>query len=88
MTDTGKNQYFTMRWIIFYVFLVLYVTLVIFTILAVFFNTFELPPEQEQVLFYAFITEIGAAIVALFYSLFEIHRKKPANGGTGKERLT
>lgn len=85
MTEKGKNQYFTMRWIIFYVFLVLYVTLVVFTILAVFFNVFELPEGQEEVLFYAFITEIGAAIVALFYSLFEINRKKPAAPEISKE---
>jgi uncharacterized membrane protein YccC len=85
MTEKGKSQYFTMRWIIFYVFLILYVTLVVFTILAVFFNVFVLPEEQEQVLFYAFITEIGAAIVALFYSLFEINRKKPTTQDIRKE---
>jgi uncharacterized membrane protein YqhA len=76
MAEKGINQYFTMRWIIFYVFMVLYVTLMVFTILAVFFNTFELPEEQEEVLFYAFITEIGVAVIALFYSLFEINRKR------------
>jgi hypothetical protein len=85
MTETGKNQYFTMRWIVFYVFMVLYVALMVFTILAVFFNIFELPEEQEKVLFYAFIIEIGVAVVALFYSLFEINRKRPAAKAVSKE---
>jgi hypothetical protein len=78
MAEKGINQYFTMRWIIFYVFMVMYVILMIFTILAVFFNTFELPEEQEEVLFYAFIIEIGVAVIALFYSLFEINRNRTA----------
>ena len=72
------NQITSMRWILFFIFVFLFTVIVIFTIMSVFFGFFYLPENQKELLFKAFIIEIGAAVISLFYSVFEI-RRKPTN---------
>lgn len=78
MPADNEYQKGQMRWILFYVFLGLFVVIVAWTVLAVFMNVGNISAAHRDTLFNAFIVEIGAAVIALFYSIFEL---KPARSG-------
>lgn len=67
-----------MRWILFAVFLIVFVAVVTGTLGALFFGFGHLTEYERDVLFTSFIVEIGAAVVALFYSIFGLRRSKKA----------
>jgi hypothetical protein len=69
-----QNQQSKMKWILFYVFVSLFVIIVILTIASVFFNMGKLSDDMRKTLSTAFILEIGGAVVALFYSMFNLRR--------------
>ena len=69
-----KKQQNLMRWILFWVFLSLFIAVVIGTLGALFFGFGHLTDSERDVLFKVFIVEIGAAIIALFYSIFGLKR--------------
>lgn len=59
--------------ILFYAILVLFILVTSLTIFAVFTNAFsDISSEHKDILFNAFIVEIGAAIFSLFYSTFKV----------------
>jgi len=71
-----KDQLFRMRWVLFWVFVVLFCVIVFTTLSVVFFNI-GVPTETErETLFYTFIVEIGVAVVTLFYSMFKLKVSK------------
>ncbi len=65
-----------MRWVLFYVLIVLYVVVTTLTILSLFFGLGDLEVSFKKPLFITFIIEIGITITALFYSLFGL-KKSP-----------
>jgi hypothetical protein len=67
-----------MRWILFIVFLVLFVVATVCTLSAVFFHIGSPTPNERTLLLNAFVIEIGAAVIALFYGLFGLSRGKKA----------
>jgi len=70
-----KSQEDRMKWVMFYVFLGLFVLAVLGTLGMVFLG-FGTPTEEERsLLVKALIGEIAAAVVALFYSLFNLKGK-------------
>ena len=74
--ESGKSQEDRMKWVMFYVFLGLFVLAVLGTLGMVFLG-FGTPTEEERsLLVKALIGEIAAAVVALFYSLFNLKGKK------------
>ena len=81
MTLTAEQESL-MRWILFWVFLVIFVAVVAGTLGALFFNFGYLEDVERNTLFTAFIVEVGAAIIALFYSIFRLRRT-----GTAASRL-
>lgn len=72
------KQEAVMTWILFAVFLAIFVAVVIGTLAALFFGFGELTDNERNVLFKAFIVEVGAAIFALFYSIFGLKRRQRA----------
>ena len=74
-----------MRWILFGIFVVLFVIIVLGTLGAVFLGFGDLSDTERSTLFKAFLVEIGAAVLALFYSLFGLKRKGETEG---RVRLT
>jgi len=70
----NKNQTATMKWTLFWVFVVLFVAIVILTLGSVFFGMGNPTENERSLLFKAFIVEIGLAVVALFYALFNLKR--------------
>jgi hypothetical protein len=68
--DTSTTE----RSVLFYVFVVLFVVIVAATLLTIFFGFGHLTPVERNVLFSAFVVEIGAAVVALFYVVFGLRR--------------
>lgn len=67
-----------MRWILFWVFVLLFVIVVLGTLGAMFFGFGHLTDSERSTLFKFFIVEIAAAIVALFYSIFGLKNKSKA----------
>lgn len=72
MSLASKEQ---MRWILFWVFVSIFAIVSLLTILAVFFGLGAPSEEERKTLLYAFIVESGAAVIALFYSLFSLKGK-------------
>jgi hypothetical protein len=78
-----------MRWALFWVFVALFAITTIGTLLAVFFGIGSPSPQERSILVNVFVVEIGAAVAALFYSLFRLkgHRdeaeKEPAENHVG-----
>ena len=68
----NKNQTTTMKWILFWVFVVLFAIIVILTLGSVFFGMGNPSENERSLLFKIFIGEIGLAVVALFYALFNL----------------
>jgi hypothetical protein len=66
------DQTTTMKVVLFWVFTGLFVIIVFLTLLSVFFGIGSPTPAERDVLFKAFIVEIGIAVVALFYALFNL----------------
>ncbi len=65
-----RNQKDQMKWVLFWVFLVLFVLMVLGTLAMVFFD-FGSPTESERSLMVkGLIGEVSACIIALFYSIF------------------
>lgn len=75
----------TMRWVLFWVFIILFVIIVVLTLLSVFFNVGNPTESQKDLLFKVFIIEIGLAVVALFYAMFNL--KQAAASKSRKVRL-
>lgn len=69
-----SKQYHWMRWILFWIFVVLFLVIVVCTVLAVFFGIGSPSEAEKSLLFKGFLGEIGAAVVALFYAIFGIRR--------------
>ncbi|MDO8343819.1 MAG: hypothetical protein Q7T48_11495 [Cellvibrio sp.] len=70
-----KSQLDQMKWILFWVFLILFVLMVLGTLAMVFFG-FGAPTESERSLMVkGLILEVGASILALFYSIFGLNKK-------------
>ena len=80
-----KDQESLMRWVLFWVFVGLFVVIVIGTLLAVFLGVGKLLASERDTLFRVFLLEVGAAVVALFYSIFGIKQKH--TGEPSKVRL-
>jgi len=74
METTQKKQ---MQWYMFITFLSLFIIVSALTILALFFGFGQLQEKYQDKLMWAFVLEIGAAVVALFYSIFDL--KKPTS---------
>jgi hypothetical protein len=70
-----QDQEEKMKWIMFYVFLGLFVLAVLGTLGMVFFGFGTPTPDERSLMVKAFIGEIAAAVVALFYSLFKLKPK-------------
>ena len=64
-----------MRWILFLVFVALFVVIVLGTLAAVFLDFGNLKEQHRNILFNVFLVEVGAAVIALFYSIFGLKRK-------------
>lgn len=77
MVDQTLLSRIRMRWIVFWVFLVLYIAIVAATIYTIFVGSTP-TAEERSVLFKVFIVEIGAAIAALFYNVFSLRNEKTA----------
>jgi len=75
-----------MRWILFWIFVVLFVLVVLGTLGAVFLGFGQLQGRERDTLFNVFLIEIGVAVVALFYSIFGL-KKKAASKSTEQEDL-
>ena len=75
-----------MRWILFWVFVSLFIVVVVVTLMAAFLGLGSLRSDQVDLLVKAFILEIGAAVVALFYSIFGLRQNK--GGEQSRVRLT
>lgn len=63
-----------MRLVMFWVFISLFVIVVLATLSLIFFGLGSPTPEERSLLFKVFIGEVGAAVVALFYSLFGLRK--------------
>ncbi|MBB5031481.1 hypothetical protein [Prosthecobacter vanneervenii] len=75
--DQTLLAHIRMRWILFWVFVLLYIVLVAATIHSVFITSTPTPEERSQ-LFKVFILEIGLGIAALFYNIFSLKNEKSA----------
>lgn len=64
-----------MRLVMFWVFISLFVIVVLATLLLIFFGVGSPTAEERALLFKIFIVEVGAAVVALFYSLFGLRQE-------------
>lgn len=80
-----NDKTMTMKWILFWVFIVLFVIIVVLTLLSVFFGVGNPSENERNLLFKVFIIEIGVAVVALFYALFNL--KQTAASKSRKVRL-
>lgn len=74
-----------MRWILFWVVLVIFIALVVLTTVSLFTTFLPLDKEFKPVMVTTFVVEVGIAIFGLFYSLFGI--KKSGGDGNVKIRL-
>ena len=72
----ADHQRDVMRWILFWVFTALFVVIVTGTLLAVFLGWGKLQGDERAYLFKVFLLEIGAAVVALFYSIFGLKQSR------------
>lgn len=79
------DQMTTMKFVLFWVFTGLFTVIVVLTLLSVFFGVGNPTPAERGVLFKAFIVEIGMAVLALFYTLFNL--KQTAASKPSKVRL-
>lgn len=74
MNDASENQTRTMRWILFWLFTGLF-SIIVFATLAVVFYGFGHPTSEERnLLVKVFISEVGASVVALFWSIFKLRQ--------------
>lgn len=75
MPNNVPDQKDRMRWIIFWVFLILFAITTVLTLLSLF--AFIPAPDEDikQNLYYVYIIELAIAISALFYSLFGLKKK-------------
>lgn len=71
-----RKQRWLMGWILFVVFVCLFIIIVIGTLAAVFFDFGNLTEQESDTLFYVFLVEIGVAVVALFYSIFGLKKRR------------
>lgn len=71
----NMNQERQMRWILFIVFVVLFVIIVLSTLIVIFFGGGDLKDNERSTLFNVFLVEIGLAVVALFYTIFNLRRR-------------
>ncbi len=65
-----------MKWVLFWVFVVLFVLIVLGTLGAVFLNWGKVQSNERDILFKMFLVEIGLAVAALFYSIFDLKERK------------
>jgi hypothetical protein len=65
-----------MKWILFYIFIIIFVVTVALTVAKVFFGFGEPSEAERKVLFSVFIGEVGIAVLALFKMLFGL-KKRP-----------
>ncbi len=71
----NDNQLYLMKWILFWVILILFILAVLGTFGIVFFG-FGTPTDSERdLLVKALIGEIAAAVIALFYSMFNLKKQ-------------
>ncbi len=70
-----------MRMVIFWVFIALFVIVVCATLGLIFFGFGSPTAEERSLLFNVFIGEVGAAVIALFYSLFGLRKDVAPNEG-------
>ena len=82
----SKNQENKMKWVLFWVFIGFFVVILTGTLWAVFIGNENVTAREREILFYAFIVEIGAAVFALFYSIFALKAKSAYH--TGRLRLS
>lgn len=77
MPATGEQED-RMRWVLFWVLISFFIVIVLGTLGALFLDFGNLTEKERDLLFYAFLLEIGGAVFTLFYSLFGIKRKDEA----------
>jgi FMN phosphatase YigB (HAD superfamily) len=79
MNDSDKSR---MQWILFFVFVGSFLVLVAATSATVFLGFGSPTPEERSLLTKVFIGEVGAAVIALFYSVFSLRQgtKIPGDG--------
>lgn len=70
------NQKKQMQWYMFFTFLFLFVTVSALTIMALFFGVGQLEDKYKDNLTWAFVLEVGVAVLALFYSVFDLKTSK------------
>lgn len=69
-----SHQRDSMRAVLFWVFVSAFCVLIIGTLAIIFFGFGSPTPEERSVLFKVFIAEVGLAVLALFYSLFDLKK--------------
>jgi hypothetical protein len=69
-----------MRWVLFATFLGLFITISGATIWTVFFSGDGLDAEDRSLLIRVFLGEVGLAVVALFYAIFNLRRDSGNQG--------
>lgn len=73
--DNMNKQDTQMKWILFWVFLILFIVMVLGTLGIVFFD-FGAPTENErELMVYGLILEVAACVVALFHSIFRLKKE-------------
>lgn len=78
LTVSQENK---MKWILFWVFIIFFIVILLGTLWAVFIGNVNITESEREVLFKAFIVEIGAAVFALFYSIFGLKKKSEIHNG-------
>ncbi|TNF01243.1 MAG: hypothetical protein EP322_00140 [Bacteroidetes bacterium] len=68
-----------MKWILFWVFLVLFVLMVVGTLAMVFYGFGQPTPEERSLMVTGLIIEVAACVVALFYSIFGLKKGGESN---------
>ncbi len=83
----NEDQKAKMRWYMFWVFMILFVIVSILTISALFFDFGQLESKYKDNLIWAFVLEVGGAVVALFYSIFDIKRPQAQVKNNSQEQI-
>lgn len=76
MTRSEKKQTRRMKWILFYVVVSIFVVVAIGIILVVFLDIGNPKPSERDFLFKVFIGDVGVAVLAMIYKIFDL-KKKP-----------
>lgn len=82
-----SNQKHQMKWILFWVFLLLFVIMVICTLSMVFLGFGSPTADERSLLVKMLIGEVAASVIALFYSIFGINEKSSSDDEIQNEKI-